>query len=79
MPLHRPREYNREARTLEKFINHATWYTDVKIGDPFKHTWKKWVKRKSNGNKIKGGNLNNSPVTTTLFVPKTVNGNLMEM
>ena len=80
MPLHRPRQFNMEGRLLEKYISQSTWYTDTRIGDAYRNTWKKWVKRKKKCIHIgRGKGCNKPPITTTLFVPSSPSSKLVDM
>ena len=83
MPLHRDRDFNCQERKLIKYVNHAVWYTDKKFGDKYKNDWKRWIVRKqTRSQKSRRKKLNvrcAGKITTTLFVPKTPNGKLMEI
>ena len=66
-----------------KYINISTWYSGIDLGEPFRQGWKQWVKRK--GDNIKNNRRNGrrcteaAPVTITMFVPSTRNGELIKM
>ena len=81
-PLHRSRSYKNDMRKLIKYTDHARWYTTEKVGDLFKDCWKRWIKRKGFNNKRNkklGKNGGMAPDTTTvMFVPKTLNGELLQ-
>ena len=38
MPLHRARSFNSDERKLMKYVNRATWYTQMDVKDRFRNT-----------------------------------------
>ena len=88
MPLHRARSFNSDERKLMKYVNRATWYSQIDVKDRFRNTWKQWIKRKGNMKHRKGKNNGkekdyrgkNMPqnITTAIFIPKTQGGKLID-
>ena len=54
MPLHRSNEFKADLRKLQKYLNFATWYKDVNIGDQFSKLWKGSIRRKGDIDKLRG-------------------------
>ena len=46
VPLHRLRSYRTMERTLEKYAKKMLWFSEEKIGDPYKQHWRKFEKKK---------------------------------
>ena len=83
-PLHRSRTYDQHQRKLLKYVNSATWYTDLRLGDKYKDKWKGWIVRKENRATKTDctrtqAKKHRVPTTTTLFVPKTRGSKLLDM
>ena len=92
-PLHRDRKYDSDRRKLLKYTSNAVWYTPTKFGDDYKDGWKAWIVTKQKRRQMlerknikwwqidKGSNLNKqtrNQTTTVMFVPKTVDGKLLD-
>ena len=80
-PYYRSKWYNFETRCKLRYTNRALWYSDQRVGDPYKQDWKRRVNRKGANksphhteNQIK---LKMTNVTTVMFVPSTVDGGLI--
>ena len=81
-PLYRPRKYQQESRMILKYINYSTWYSDEDLGEPYRQGWKKYIKRK--GDNVRNGRRKKTErrdieTTTTMFVPPSEGGKLIEM
>ena len=92
-PLHRARSYNSVERTLTKYANRVFWFSDEKVGDPFKQEWRRDIKRKGErGNDTALRMINyksekkrlekmctkGRKTTSTFFVPPSRNSNLFK-
>ena len=92
-PLDRDRKYVSDGRKLRRYTSNAVWYTPTKLGDEYKDGWKAWIVTKQKRRQKlerknikwwqidKGSNLNKqtrNQTTTVMFVPKTVDGKLLD-
>ena len=80
-PFYRSKWYNFDNRCKIKYTNKMLWYSNSKVGDPFKQDWKRRMKRKGDdktGNH-RVGEIKQKPtnVTTVMFVPSTPGGKLI--
>ena len=83
LPLYRPRNYKTEERLMMKYVDAMVWYTDVKLGDPYKGEWKgRLLRRKridGHLGRVKDQSKNNSVITTAMFVPPSREGRLLKL
>ena len=73
MPLHRPREFKRQERILNKYVNKMVWFSGENFGDLYKKDWKKFIKRKGSDKKKRMSPLPERKITTVFFVPQSRN------
>ena len=45
LPLHRMRSFNSHERVLLKYANCMIWFTEEKLGDPYRQEWKKGIRK----------------------------------
>ena len=80
-PLHRSRSYKSKMRKLVKYTTQARWFTDERVGDLYKDSWKQWITRKGRQGRRRKITDNTSPkipTTTVMFVPSTPNADLLK-
>ena len=83
-PLYRDRSYQFSERCKLKYTEPMTWYTNVKVGDKFKHHWKFRIKRKGYRRKGKYAEREKEEKTkkidpsTVIFIPSTEGGKLLK-
>ena len=91
IPLYRERIFDQPARKILKYITPLVWYTGENLKDPYRHQWKKKIKRSFNRKEReekKRRDLKRRPdgelksrkrTTTAIFVPSTNKSLLMKM
>ena len=77
-PLYRSRQYNHDERTKLKYVDRFNWYTDINLKEPFRDLWKYRVKVKGRQGSDSKSSRCQVPTTTTMFVPSTEGGILLE-
>ena len=48
-PLYRNKKYEETERTIIKYLEASTWFTNERLGDRYKDDWKKRITMKNGG------------------------------